>query len=282
MTENFLVSEFDELFDVKSIKVPLSGASYKEVDQLLQRAVESNDNICYVIRGLDYSYFFGDKDNMNYGNYPEYLYNKNIFDDVKYIFNKEIFFNNSIEVLSRTLLDENTFSFDTYSYWSDFMAYGEDFVKLNYQRADVEQPKNSLSEEESKIVKDNVEQNVIETIKNNPQIEFYYFYTPYSIYYMDSINLNGSLLKHIEAEKLMTSLILKYDNVNLFSFFDDIEMISDLNNYKDIAHYGGWVNSKILNNMKKEVGKLTLENYERYYEKLEDLYMNYDYDKLFK
>ena len=90
MTENFLASEFDELFNVNSIKVPLEGASYKEIDQLIKKAANSNDDLKIVIRGLDYSYFFWDKDVMSYDNYPTYLYNNNIFDDVNYIFNKEI------------------------------------------------------------------------------------------------------------------------------------------------------------------------------------------------
>jgi hypothetical protein len=35
MTQNFRASEFDELFKAHCVKVPLSGASYREINELL-------------------------------------------------------------------------------------------------------------------------------------------------------------------------------------------------------------------------------------------------------
>ena len=36
MTENFKTSEYDKLFDVQSVKVPLQGATYKEVNDYIE------------------------------------------------------------------------------------------------------------------------------------------------------------------------------------------------------------------------------------------------------
>ena len=42
MCENFLTSEFDDLFNVNSIKTCFSGAGYKEINQNLQTAIKNN------------------------------------------------------------------------------------------------------------------------------------------------------------------------------------------------------------------------------------------------
>ena len=45
MTENFKASEFDKIFGVNSIKVPFSGASYKEINDNLKTAIKYNSDI---------------------------------------------------------------------------------------------------------------------------------------------------------------------------------------------------------------------------------------------
>lgn len=66
MTENFKTSEFDALFGVSSIKVPFSGAYYKEINENLEHAIARNHNIKIILRCLDSSLYFMDKDAMRY------------------------------------------------------------------------------------------------------------------------------------------------------------------------------------------------------------------------
>ena len=51
-TENFKTSEFDELFNMNSVKVPFSGATYREIGDNLKRAIDANPNIKCVLRGV--------------------------------------------------------------------------------------------------------------------------------------------------------------------------------------------------------------------------------------
>ncbi len=56
MTENFKTTEADEIWkeeDARSVKVPYSGGSYKEINDNLQSALEHNANLSMIIRGLD-------------------------------------------------------------------------------------------------------------------------------------------------------------------------------------------------------------------------------------
>lgn len=103
MTENFKTSEFDRLWNVSSIKVPFNGGHYKEMDRAVRQGLKNNPNIKYVLRCLDY-YFLDDKNTIRTDvEYPEYLYNDNLFDDVRYLLNKEIFLDFTKPVIGCTL-----------------------------------------------------------------------------------------------------------------------------------------------------------------------------------
>lgn len=93
MVENFKTTEADRIFDANFIKVPFAGARYKEINDNLERAYHVGKDIKFVIRCLDYSRLVEDKNAYREGtDYPWYLYNDNLFDDVNYVLNKTILF----------------------------------------------------------------------------------------------------------------------------------------------------------------------------------------------
>ena len=86
MTQNFKVSEVNEIFEVNAVKVSYSGGTYKEINDNLVRALGDNDELKLVIRGLDMGHFFDEASRMreDLGRYPTYLYDSNPFNDVNY------------------------------------------------------------------------------------------------------------------------------------------------------------------------------------------------------
>lgn len=290
MTENFKTSECDELFGMKeaitSIKVPFAGAPYKEINDNLERAFEANAEIKLVIRGLDYISMTDDKDAVwdgvrDYG-YPEYLTNDNIFDDVQYLFNKEIFINKTLKVLECTQDGKSTTSFDDYMFWSDNMEYGKDVVLDGYERGERLETEREFTEEERIRMLDSLRQNVTDLVEQHPDVEFYIFFPPYSICYWDVLNQKGQINWRINAEKCAIEELLKHSNIKLFSFCTEYEMVCNLDNYRDKYHYGGWINSRMLEWMSKDIHLLTEENYQEYIENIREFYQSYDYDKLHK
>ena len=139
----------------------------------------------------------------------------------------------------------------------------------------------SLTEEDKQVLYENFEQNVIRLAKDYQDTNFYYYFTPYSIAWWGEQWQNGDLPRRIEAEKYVIELLLECDNIMLFSFNNDFETISDLNNYKDTIHHGDWINSKILQNMRNEKFLLTEDNYIDYLEELTDYMDSFDYNSLF-
>jgi len=282
MTENFKASEFDALFSVSSVKVNYSGATLRETNDTLLRAVDSNPNIRIILRGLDGWSLFDGKDHMRTdAEYPTYLYDDSVLNDIQYLFNKDIFFKYTLEALKHTLKGLPTTDFDTYSSW-DTSATGRDVILAHYQRP--ENPGNQnpdLSEEEILNLKDTLEQNVIAIARENPDIQFYYFFTPYSIYYMDYLNQMDLLLRYFQAYQLATEMLLAYDNIHLYSFFSDYETITNPDVYTDITHYNADINSLLLRRMANGEYLLTRDNTESHWQSVTDYYMSYDYASLF-
>ena len=94
MAENFKTSEAERFFGGSFIKVAYSGGSYKEINDNLSTALSHNKDIGVIIRVLDMTRFIDDKDAMreDLGDFPEYLYDDNPFNDVQYILNRDVIF----------------------------------------------------------------------------------------------------------------------------------------------------------------------------------------------
>ncbi len=284
MTENFKTSEFDALFDARTVKVPFSGGSHREVCELLTSAFDHNNNIKYVVRSIDLFRAFEGKDSRDYSAdlYPTYLYDDNPFNDVRYLFNKTVFFKETIGVLRRTKGNSPMVSFDEYAAWWPYYEFGPAAIMENYARNKVEYTGNSdITEEEYNNIRENFEVNVLSLAKGHPETVFYVFVSPYSIYFFDYINEMGELDRYQKAERYILSLLMGYDNIRVFSFFTKYDEICNPNNYRDVAHYHARINSEILNCMKEDKYRITEENINEYCDTVWDFYHNYDYDSLY-
>lgn len=290
MTENFKTSECDAFFNVNSIKVPFSGGAYKEVNDNLERALEANNQVSLILRCLDYEFLVEDKDSVWDGideqgyDYPEYLLNDNPFDDVEYLFNKEVFFNWTWETLDYTKSGQKTTSFDQYASWRDRtdFKYGKEAVINPELKGTVRaETQRELTQDEIQMIYDNIRQNVTDLAMQYPEVDFYLYFSPYSILYWDDLDRNGMVNWHIDAEQRAIEQMLQCDNIKLFSFSDDFKMICNLDNYKDINHYGDWISTEILRRMSNNEGLLTKENYLDYINRIRDFYNSYDYESLY-
>jgi len=84
MCQNFLPSEFDALWEAKTIKLTHSGASFHESKNTIERALKYRPEMKYVLCSLDGNCLNQSWDYNTYEGYPEYLYDNNPFNDVKY------------------------------------------------------------------------------------------------------------------------------------------------------------------------------------------------------
>ncbi len=283
MTENFKTSEFDELFGTNSVKTSFQGASFWEIYQRLTTAFESGNEVRYVLWCLDTDYLTQDKDLLrtDMGEYPDYLYDDNLLNDVQYVLNKDVVIR-SMEVVKRTISGEEPTSFDEYANWNSYFSFGKDVLLSSYTRAEATEETVALTEEERETIIGNIRQNVAALAEAHPDTEFLLYLSPYSICWWDSIVREGKLDWEIEVQQIVIEELLNRENVRLYSFFDDYDVICDLDNYKDTLHYGEWINSRILEDMKAGEHLLTEENYEVYLEEIREFYAAYDYEEIYR
>ena len=285
MTENFKTSELDSLFSVRSIKVPYSGAAFKEVNRGIERALDSHKDMKMVVRSLDIGYLFTDKnwERDDLGEFPEYLYDDDPFNDVKYIFNKDILFNRTYRMFKDSREDgfkPGIITFDEYSYWQDGAVMGRKAVCPDGIKVDTKAAPVYMSEDEKNTLKENLDQNFISLAVKYPAVDFYIYFTPYSMAWWGEQVNSGNVYKYVEAERYAMEQLTKCDNIKLFSYNDRIDITGDLDNYKDTTHYGARVSSDILKWMKDDKGRITRENYESFTKEELRRYLDFDYESL--
>lgn len=285
MAENFKTSDAEELFGGTFIKVPFAGGTYKEQNDNIANAIAANPDLKVVIRSLDYAYLMDEPDRLrdDLGEYPYYLYDNNPFNDVNYIFNKEILFDICIPMIEDAISGKpgGITSFDDYSNWMDEASFGPEAVLGDRTEFAPAMSMEPLLDDMKENVKENITQNVTDLAKANPDVEFYYYLTPYSIAWWGSQNEDGIVRRWIQAEQYAIELMLECDNIHLYSFNNEFDMVTNLDNYRDECHHGDWINSQILAWMYAGTDELTKENYQDYINEELNYYLSFDYNSLF-
>ena len=288
MTQNFKTSEAEGLFGGTFVKLPYAGASYKELNEGIETAIAYNPAIKTVIRSVDPTDFLTPKDVMriDMGDYPEYLYNDFVFDDVQYVWNREILFWRSYQLFRRARAgnEPGIDSFDTYSRWQEMYEgrFGADYVLTGRTAFSAPQEILPFTEADAQVVRENIEQNVTAICKAHPDITFYYFFPPYSVVWWGEKTEGGELERTFAAEELALELMLSAgDNVRVYSFNDFSDITTNLNYYMDSMHYAEWINTLMLYYMQQDIGRLTPENVQEYLQRERNLYETFDYRTLF-
>ena len=285
LTENFKTTEAEALFGGTFIKVPFSGSTFRESNENIEKALRSNPDLRIVIRSVEPARLMKDKDVMrdDMGEYPSYLYDDNLLNDVEYVFNRDVAFERIYPMTKEN--DGADFvpgitSFDRYSSWLGQYRYGKNAVfpdGIRMEKSGKIYPFNSTYEQ---MTRENVLQNLTAVADAYPDVTFYYFFPPYSAqFWIETVEI-GTLERLVASEKLAIEEMLRHPNIRLYSFNGLFDLTMDLNNYKDKLHYGAWVNTLILRYMQEDKCRLTQENYEQYLADELAFYGSYDYLQL--
>ena len=277
MTENFRVSYFYEALGVNAVKVSYSGARSKDMNIIIKRALESNPNLKTVYLGLDLYMLKGADTEETRHPHPEYLYNSNPFDDVNYLFNKDILFKKVLPSLIGAAKGLKSESFDQYSVWDHLVVYGQNGTlksSAGMEKADVS------ADAAKRVIKDadsNLKKNFIPLIEAYPDVKFVIFFPPFSIlyWYFRDTESELNILEHA------VNSLIKYDNTELFMFMNNLSIIYNLYNYTDPVHYSADINIYMTNCFKNGTHLLTAENSESELQAMRTAVENFDYGLIF-
>ena len=284
MTENFQTSQMKNEMGYDAVKVPFSGARYKELNENTLTALRTHDVKC-IFRCLDVIHLAEDKDAVYYAvEYPTYLYDNSKLDDLHYLLNRDVFTKGTIGDVIYTLEGGKTTTFDEYCTNDTGDNVYDDkarIVEYDSTRSEKASEDKRYTEDDKKMVQDNLEQNVISTVRDNPNVTFDFYFPPYSIMWWDQENQNGRIDYDIKVLQETAKELLQYDNVHLYAFSDNTDMVCDLSRYKDMLHYGGSISRYIMNSIAENKGELTKENYRKYLSNIRNFYSSYDYEAVF-
>lgn len=232
MTVNFNTHWFEEELGLKTIKLSYSGAYPKDQANIMDIIFKSKNNVKAAFLGIDVMTYTGGVDETKYP-IPEYLYDDNYINDIKYIYNKDVFLN----YILRPLADPDKTDLATVyeSWWTD-EYYNKQWVMHNYEspkRVKEVTPKDAYID----ALELNLAQNICPYIENNPDTEFYIFFPPYSILYWNDVILENHLDATMAEYLYVAKRLLAYDNVRMFFFPNQEWIVTDLNNYADYTHY---------------------------------------------
>lgn len=276
MMENCKASDVEEKFGLRTVKTCFSGASYKELRNLVLTAIENRPQLQLIIIGLDQDRLLISKDWMrtDLGIFPDYLYDRNPLNDVCYVFNKDVL-NRIVKLLHSWDWPGRT-SFDDYSRWGGCgEVYGRAAV-LGDRRLgrDWGGGGETLSAGERQMVQENIEANIKPILLTGKKVIF--VFTPGSI--VQRYRCFGK--RTVEAEAMFCREIVKYPHAKIFSFNTCSNLVTNLNHYNDVNHYGPWVNSQMLDWIKFGKGEITRDNLEDYLTQELALYSSFDFTVL--
>jgi len=243
MTVNFETDWFEELMNLKTLKLSSSGAYPRDISDILEKVYTPRDDgsvrkLEKVFLGIDVFMYSADVDQTKYP-VPEYLYDDNPINDIKYLLNKDVIVNYILKpIFTPTPVN---WSHIYASWWTD-EYYNEEYVLSTHNAILKKNPVEMDNHAFDELIAKNLEVNIIPYIENNPETEFVIFFPPYSILFWNDAIMDNHLEATINSYLITEKMLNSYDNVTMYFFADNEEVVCDLNNYADYIHYKPDVN----------------------------------------
>ncbi len=276
MSENFKASWFDDgHFGSSCVKLCLQGAHFSDYQVLLDE-VCSHPEVHNIVFSLD-NYLLTNNPDQYPVTIPTYLSNNNVFDDAYYVWNKSVV----LEYVPKYLINNATESEDDAYVWADDYDFSKYIARGVYNAQRVLLPEEEKAYNTYFAYADSFLDSIAPYLESRSDITFYFYASPYSIYYWDDCVRHGNLTAEICTLERVYKKLLSYDNVRLFYFQNDYDLITDLDHYRDYSHFEQSVNYYMYECMrdgKKEVSQ------DDYYDTLLDMYdfaQTYDYESAF-
>lgn len=277
LAENFFVSDIEKVFDGKAVKLTASGSHTKDWTYLLNILEKRQPK--NILFNLDPFILDADPENLKY-EIPEYLYDENYVNDVNYLLNFSILNEFSYEMIKKNRSGKVP-DYDKAFVWNEDMKTSREETLKHYQR-----PEKGQETIDADLLLKNATgnmQNINGYYTAMPDTQFVFFCSPFSILYWDSVNQKDGLEAWRDAYLSVIGELTSYENVSVY-FWDDqamLDVMCDLDNYIDEAHFNVDVCKLICERLTKKDGAVSKSTYQQTVNRFFDFLKAYDYDSLF-
>lgn len=256
--ENYNNHWFDDGFGCKTIKAIRSYGATADLCYLLDDAYEKHD-LKYVFYNIDPSSLSASTEPTYVSTgCPMYLYDRNPFNDYPYLLNKDVLMEKIPYMLAYSFIGDYDEG-DSYN-WAQWKYFGRDMAMGMYTRlpAVKEMKPQTVNAEE---LAGNIAL-LTAQVESHPETIFKFFFSPYSMLWWDNAYRNGELDAVIYNEKQAIGTLLQYDNVEIYFYQDDREIITNLDHYMDMIHFSKEINYYVYDKLAQGEERLTKDNYE--------------------
>lgn len=256
VAENYNNRWFDEAFGGKTIKAIKSGAATADLVYYMNEAFASRElvNVYYC---LDIAALFADADKIfPDASLPLYLYNHDPFDDVHYLWNKTVLFEHIPYELAAGLdagFDEGA----SYN-WAQYKTFSAEGTLSHYDR-----PGTVSAMKKADGSAETIDGNlalISDVVRAHPETQFRFIFSPYSMLWWDEAYRDGESDGYLYAVRRAAEALLAFENVEIYYFQNDAEIITNLDNYMDTIHFSEEINHEIVRRMQAGECRLTMEN----------------------
>ena len=244
VAENYNNRLFNEKFDCNVIKAIQHSGTTKDLLFYLDKAYD-NHELRYVFYSLDLAALTDDAINVTKKNMPLYLFNDNPFDDVKYLWNKDVLFEKIPYMVAQSMAGYD----EDLSYnWAKYKTFSKETALANYSKPEKQEEKEP-TQEQKKIVEGNVK-SIASFVESHPETIYYFIYPPYSELWWEGVTLEGQRPLYEYASKLSMDILGQHSNVKINNFQNEIDIITNLDLYMDPIHFSGDINDWIVEQLK--------------------------------
>ncbi len=242
VTQNFDANDFKDEMDMDILKVTMGGMNYPDI-KLNMQLVNEVGKCEKMFVCIDIHKFAEVNPETHM---PEHFYN-GYADDFKYLLSSDVytrflplaicanifgFMDKPIPSIITSKLNPNKMG-----YWNDRYEFGESILL-----ASIKNNENAVSDVELEGLNSRLQ----ESINNlftciDEDIEYVFFFPPYSAFYWENCQHNGYMDSFLDAKVYFYEQSLNYDNIRVYDFQNSDETVNFLN-YKDTTHYSEKIN----------------------------------------
>ena len=271
MVETFTLQDIKHFGNFQHpLKLTFEGGHIEELTSLLQLAISNNKNLKTIIIGVDL-FAFSTPTQPAY--IPKYLYNTQLYDDIYYLLNFKVFSKSLHSVTQPYNQQKILQTLDGLYSWQP--VFQNSFTLQNvyksycFHRSLVAKENKTyyLQNNNRKVLQNNFKSFLLPILQNNPNIQFYLFYTPSSILSFKLLHQEEGLMEYLQLKRYIFKQTDQLSNVKIYDFQIADEITHDLSRYKDIGHYNLDTNRWILQQLQQDTYLVTRHNIDSFLNK---------------
>lgn len=249
MTQNFNMDSFRTKLGMDPVKLSV-GAMSIEGMELTYGLVDRVGKAENVFVCIDLPSLNKDKDDLE--TYATYLYNDTAFDDYKYLFGYETWMrllplNIAFNLADAVGIKLPSFyackNIDDIGQWHSDATYDGEKIKENYMNNYTGVSAQNTVGVQTRMTKN--ADKILSIVCSDDTKNVILFFPPYSaLYWADSMN-QGLFEEYMMVKEYIVNQAEKMPHVAVYDF-QPMDIISDLDNYKDITHYSAYINEEMV------------------------------------